>query len=691
VGRAPADLPVPLQKLLRRCLEKDPKRRLSWIGEARLTLEDPAALEPAVAPASVAVAPTVPAALLWRRALPWAVAGVLGLALAAALVAWAPWRTTPTPTPRRLLASIGVDASLVTDRGAGAILSPDGSTLVFSARQDSQARLFIRKLDQLQATPLAGTEGAVYPFFSPNGQWIAFFAGTKLKKVSVAGGAAVTLCDAGSGRGGTWTDDDTIIFSPSGGENAPLLRVPAAGGNPTAFGTLSQGATTQRWPQVLPGGHAVLYTEHSGLTGFDGANIVVAPVSADASAKAGPAKVVVSGAYYGRFVPSGLAAPKRGERDGGHLLYIEQGTLFAVPFDPVRLETLGPAAPAIEGLWSSVSSGGAQVDVSLEGTLVYVPGATTTYVNNPIDWITRDGKSLGLRATKSDWGNPRFSPDGQKMAMNISDGKQQDIWVYDWARDTLTQLTFDAGNDTVPVWTPDGKRLVFASNRVKPGGPSNLYWVNADGTGEVTRLTDSPDEQYPFSWHPSGKFLGFAANRAASGWDAMILPMEGDAAKGWTAGTPTVFLGTPANEVGPMFSPDGRFVAYFSNEAGGTSYDVYVRPFPGPGGQWRVSTAGGVYPRWSATTHELLWFDPAQGKVMFAPFSIAGDAFVPSKPQLWSPMDLVWGGAFSFYDLHPDGKRIAALAKQKQTTVQDHVVLMFNFFDYLRTIAPAKP
>jgi serine/threonine-protein kinase len=684
--KLPATTSPRLVGLIRSCLVRDPKQRLRDIGDARLVLDRIIAGAPDDAGAApVAIPAIVPT---WRRALPWAVAAMgLGAALVS-LALWAPWRSTPAPTPRRLLASIGVDASLVTDRGAGAILSPDGTTLVFSAQQDSQARLFIRKLDQLQAAPLAGTEGAVYPFFSPNGQWIAFFAGTKLKKVSVAGGAAVNLCNVESGRGGTWTEDDTIIFGPSGGENAPLLRVPAAGGKPTPFGTLSQGAITQRWPQVLPGGHAVLFTEHSGLIGFDGANIVVAPVPADASAKAGLAKVVVSSAYYGRYVPSGLASPKRGEREGGHLLYIQQGTLFAVPFDPVRLETVGPAAPAIEGLMSSVSSGGAQVDVSRDGTLAYVPGATTTTVTNPIDWITRDGKTSGLRAAKSEWGNPRFSPDGQKMAMDISDGKQRDVWVYDWARDALTQLTFDAGNDTTPVWTPDGKRLVFASNRVKPGGPSNLYWVNADGTGEVTRLTDSPDSQYPFSWHPSGKFLGFTANRAGSGWDLLILPMEGDAAKGWTAGTPTVFLGTPANEVGPMFSPDGRFVAYFSTEAGGTSYDVYVRSFPGPGGQWRVSTAVGIYPRWSATTRELVWVNgQAQGKLMFAPFSIAGDAFVPSKPQLWSPMDLMWRDTNSYYDLHPDGKRVAAAARQTQTTVQDHVVVMSHFFDYLRTIA----
>ncbi len=603
---------------------------------------------------------------------------------------WSPWRITASPAPRRWLASIGADASLATDRGPAAILSPDGTTMVFSARQDNQTRLFIRKLDELQATPLAGTEEGAYPFFSPNGLWIAFFAGTRLKKVSVAGGAPVTLCDLSSGRGGTWLADDTIIFSPSGGANGPLVRVSASGGTPTPFGTLSRGATTQRWPQVLPGGKTVLYTENSTVANFDAANIVVAPVPAEASAKAEAGRIVVPNAYYGRYVASGLTAPRRGDRERGHLLYVQQGTLFAVPFDPIRLETAGPGVPVIQGLMSSPTSGGAQVDVSGDGTLVYVPGGVASNLANAMDWMTRDGQTTALRAARTQWANPRFSPDGQKVALDISDGKERNIWVYDLARDTLTQLTFDTGLDMNPVWTPDGKRIVFTSDRAKGGNPRNLYWMSADGTGQVTRLTESPNEQYPASWHPSGKFLGYTENRGATGWDAMILPVEGDAATGWRAGAPTVLLGTAAHEDTPMFSPDGRFVAYFYSASGGPDYDVYVRPFPGPGGPWRVSTNGGMYPRWSATTHELLWVDVAQLKVMSAPFSIVGDAFVPGKPALWSSKGFSWiADGNSYYDLHPDGKRVAVASAAGQT-VQDHLVVMPSFFDYLRTLAPGK-
>jgi serine/threonine-protein kinase len=665
----PAGTPVRLKRLVERCLERDPKMRLRDIGEARIEIARIEAGAPDAAPTLALPSAAAAAVPVWRRLLPWAVAGVFGVALVAALLMWAPWREAALATPRKLLASVGADASLPTQFGASAILSPDGTTLAFVAQQSGQMRLFIRRLDQLQAAPLAGTEDAANPFFSPGGEWIAFFAGAKLKKVSVTGGASINLCDAPSGRGGTWADDDTIIFSPTSTTNNKLLRITAAGGTPAVFGTLSEGATTQRWPQALPGGKDVLYTEHSSMTGFDGGNLMVAPLSG------GTPKVVVRGGYYGRYVPS------------GHLIYIQQGTLFAVAFDLDRLETIGQAVPALEGVTANPGTAGAQLAFSLDGTLVYVPG-TVAAATNPIDWMTRDGKTSALRAGKADWLNPRFSPDGQKLALAISDGKQLDIWVYEWARDTMTQLTFDPGEDGFPVWTPDGRHIVFASDRAK-AGVTNLYWVNADGTGEVTRLTDSPERQIATSWHPSGKFLAFFANRGATGTDLQILPMQGDAREGWTPGKPTVFLSTPAGEVFPMFSPDGRWIAYFSTEAGGGLFDVYVRPFPGPGGKWRVSTEGGAWPHWSATARELLFTN--QTKVMFAPYAVVGDSFRADKPQVWSPTSFRGLGNNYPYDLHPDGKRLAIIAAQEQTGVaQDKVVFVFNFFDYLRKIAPGK-
>jgi len=665
----PNDLPAPIRTLLRRCLEKDPRKRLRDIGEARLVLEDPGGREAA----SSSAAATAPR---WRRAVPWAIAAALGAGLVAALIAWAPWRTTPAPAPRKLLVSIGADASLPLTFGASAILSPDGTTLAFAAQPagQTQTMLFVRKLDQLQATALAGTADAASPFFSPDGQSIAFFASGQLKKVAISGGAPIKLCDAPIPRGGTWADDDTIFFTPHNGLNVTLMRVSAAGGPPAAFGTLSKGAVTQRWAQALPGAKGVLFTEHMSQSGWDGANVVVEPLSG------GTPKVVVRGGYYGRYVP------------GGHLIYVQQGTLFAVRFDLDRLETIGQGVPVLEGVaGNAVVTGGAQVALSSDGTIVFLPGATGASMR-PVEWITQDGRTSVLRAAKSDWANPRFSPDGQKLAVDISDGTQRDIWVYEVARDSLTQLSFDPANDIQPVWTPDGRRITFASDRAR-SGTFNFYWVNADGTGQVTRLTDSADNQRLGSWHPSGRFLAFTAIGSTA--DLMILPMGSDAEHGEKAGAAGAFLSTPAAESAAMFSPDGRWLAYQSTEAGGSNYDVYVRPFPGPGGRWRISTTGGMLPRWSATTHELFYanlYDPTPAKIMVAPYTVVGESFRTETPHAWSGTSVERASiANAAYDVHPDGKRIAGSPSPDQSRVmRDHVVIMFNFAEYLSQIAPLK-
>ena len=357
-------------------------------------------------------------------------------------------------------------------------------------------------------------------------------------------------------------------------------------------------------------------------------------------------------------------------------------------FDLDRLETIGQAVSVLEGIVANPAvTGDAQLAFSSDGTLVYVPGAAAA--GSPIDWMTRDGKTSMLRAKKADWANPRFSPDGTKLAFEVFDGGQRHIWVYEWARDTLRQLTFGAGTDSAPVWTPNGQRIVFSSDRAKPGIP-NLYWVNADG-GEATRLTDSPDTEMPSSWHPSSQFLAFNVNRGATMWDLTILPMKGDAAGGWTPGKPKAFLSTSAREYVPMFSPDGRWIAYFSNEAGGSNLDVYVRAFPGPGGPWRISTEGGTAPVWSTKASELLFLTEGQSTaaVMVAPYTVVGDSFRSDTPRPWSPVSLTTlGGSYPF-DLHPDGQRLAVLgARDRSSVVQDKVVFVSNFFDYLRTIAP---
>ncbi len=649
----PASTSHSVRRLLERCLDRDPKQRLQAIGEARIAIDGRE--EPTAASSRL-------------RPLPWAIAGSL-LGAAVVVSVWASWRSSPRPAPVRLSAELGADASLSTDSGTSVTLSPDGALLAFVATRSTGGprQLYVRRLDELTASPLSGTEDAMSPFFSPDGQWIGFFAGGKLKKVSVTGGAAVTLCDAPSGRGGTWAEDGTIAFLPSNW-GVGLLRVSSAGGTPEPLTTLEPGERTQRWPQMLPGGRAVLYTNNPSPTGFENANLVVQPLPH------GTRKVLQQGGYLGRYVPS------------GHLVYMHEGTLFAAPFDLDHLELAGPAVPAVEGITADPSNGVAQFAFSPNGTLVYVPGLGTVS-SAPIHWMDKEGNATPLRATPANWGNLFISPDGARLAMQIQGGTQADVWdvwVYEWARDRLTRLTFGDGGRR-PIWTPDGRRIVFRSRPDK--AMRNLYWQRADGTGDAERLTESENQQYPASWHPSGKFLAFAEINPETGNDIMILPMEGDEASGWKPGKPTVFLNGPFGEREPMFSPDGRWLAYESDESG--RWEVYVRPFPGPGGTWQMSTDGGRFPTWSRTRREL-FYSTGDERIMVVPYTVEEDAFRRDTPRLWSERRFTPRGVFRPFDLHPDGERfaLAPAAENENETKRDKIVFIFNFFDELRRVAP---
>ena len=485
-------------------------------------------------------------------------------------------------------------------------MSPDGAQLAFVARPHGggASRLYVRRLDQLTATPLAGTEGAVAPFFSPDGQWLGFFGAGKLKKIAVTGGAPVTLADAPSARGGSWAEDGTIVFVPAAASGGGLWRVPAAGGTAERLTTPAPGEATHRWPQVLPGGRAVLYTVSAVIGNFTNAWLAVQPLPA------GTPQIVQRGGSYGRYLPSGRGSPKRAEREGGHLTWVHDGTLFAAPFDLATLAVIGPAVPVVPGVVSHVANGGAEVDVSDTGTLVYLPGGENASAA-PLDWLTRDGKTTPLRATPANWNGVQIAPDGRRVAFSLTDPANVDVWTYDAARDASTRLTVDPGVDRNPVWTPDGRRLVYAAAR--NGGAQNLYWQRADGSGDATRLATSPNVQYPGSWHPSGRVLAFQETRPQTGFDLLILPVEGDEASGWKFGTPTVFLSGPFTEQQPRFSPDGRWLAYESNESG--IVEIYVRPFPGPGDKWPISTGGGTNAVWSRARHELLYLAP-DGRIM---------------------------------------------------------------------------
>jgi serine/threonine-protein kinase len=660
-----ADLAPPaLDRVLKRCLEKDPEKRwqsardlkaeLEWIGR-----------EPV--PGSSAPASLKTTSRLVRRSrLGWAAAAVLGLALI--VVGALFWRATrPAQEPLQPLVRLDVDlgadlpGSMAGVGGGWAILSPDGSRLVYG----SNGRLFVRRLDRLDSTELPGTEATDPPFFSPDGQWIAFRAQGQLKKISVDGGAAITLCDAASLYGGSWGEDGSIIASLSGFSG--LSRIPSSGGAPTPVTVTepAKGDVAHLFPQILPGGKAVLFT--SGELGLDSSFRIEVMSLADRRRK-----ILVQAGTAGRYLATSAGA--------GYLIYLSQGTMFAVPFDLKTLEVRGTPVPLLERVAYSTQFGGAWFDASRNGTLVY--RSETRQGNNVVQWMDSAGKTQPLLAKPGNYRRPRLSPDGQRLAIELREGSNQNIWIYDWPRDTMTRLTFGGGYQ-IPVWSPDGRFLVFGGS---PGG--GMAWTRADGPGTPQTLTRSKNVQAPTSFTPDGKHLVFIEVNPQSGADLWTLPIENDRT-GLTAGKPEVFLATRFQELQAAFSPDGRWLAYYSDESG--AFEVNVRAFPDTGNKWQISNSGGRYPAWSRNGHEL-FYRTADNHIMVVDYATKGDSFVAEKPRVWSGKRIADSQVIN-YDVAPDGKHIAAIMPAEAPEAQleqGRVTFLLNFFDELRRRVPAN-
>ncbi len=652
--------PPALDHAIRSSLVKEPEKRwqsaadlageLQWIAEAGSQTGVPA---PMVAHRRV------------RERMTQIVAAIMTLAAIALAIGFL-LRAPKPPQEMRWSAEIGADATLFTEFGPSVILSPNGTRLAFvAAGSDQQRRIYVRSLDQLQATALSGTESARDPFFSPDGLWLGFFADGKLKKISVLGGAAVTISDVLDDRGGSWGEDGAIVFAPEA--RAVLSRVSSMRGTPQLLTSLNKqvGELSHRWPQVLPGGKAVLFTSSSVPGSFEDAEIVVYSMAS------GQRKTVLRGGFHARYVPT------------GHLIFLHEGTLLAVPFDLKRLEATGQPAPILEGVATAPGYGSAQFSLSETGDLVYVEGRSGNQ-NVSIHWMDRQGKFRPLRETPGGYSSPSFSPDGKRLALQINDGKRFDIWVYEWERDTLTRLTFSGESNTNPVWTPDGQRITYGSLE---SGAINLWWKRADGAGDAQRLTESKNQLSASSWTPDGKTLAFAEFNPGTNWDILTLTIEGNEKSGWKPGEPKRFVNTPFAEGYPVFSPDGRWLAYQSNESG--NEEVYVRPFPGPGGKWQISSGGGFFPKWSRNGKELFYRTTDQ-KIMVATYTATRDSFHADKPQLWSPVQFTNRGIGRNFDLHPDGKRFAVLKAPGSGEVPkvNKVSFIFNFFDELRRKVP---
>ena len=651
----PAGTPQQIRHLIGRCLEKDQRSRLQWIGEARILLQNPES--GAASPAQVDNLPHK------RSIVPWAVAGVLGS------IAAAGWSRATRPEPLRALIRMtdelgpkSLAASQASGRGVMAI-SPDGSRIAVTLQgADNKVHIHTRLLRQTKLTQLAGTENAGSPFFSPDGQWIGFNADGKLKKISVDGGAAVAICDASSIRGASWGDDGNIVVAI--GDSSALSTVPSAGGTPTPLTKQKEGERTNRWPQALPGSQAVLFSAYEGINFYD-ANI-------DAiSVKTGERKTVMKGGYSPHYAATSHRA--------GYLLYVHKNTMFAAPFDSASLSVTGPSVPVVEEVSSNTFAGG-DFALSSSGTLIFKSGKDDRATGR-ISLIDSAGNIKPLHAVPGSYSTPRLSPDGKRLAFSMDNaaGGNADIWVKDLDRDTPSRLTFLAGLNFFPVWTPDGKNILFRNTH-------GLYWIRTDGAGEAQRLTSSKSAEIPYSISPDGKRLAFSAEGNAGSYDLFTAQIGGDPAQP-KLGKPELFLGTPFGEAFPAFSPDGRWLAYVSNESG--TFEIYVRPFPGPGGRWQISSGGGYAPQWTKDGREL-FFVASDRRVMAVSYRASGDTFTAAKPRVWSEVRLTLGLGVMEFDITPNGKHIVAVLPETEEKPKpdNHLTILLNFGDELRRKVP---
>ncbi len=635
-------VPAQARRLLRRCLEKDPKARLRDIGDAWQLLEEP------------------PAAIPAAHGVPWKAVAAVGLAIVATLSLRALWPTAQ-PAAGALVAvnlDLGPDVSLDSGPAPSVDLSPDGSRMVFVARgPDGIRHLYTRRLEQATAALLAKTDGAFGPFFSPDGQWLGYFADNKLKKIPVEGGEPIVLCEAPLGRGASWGADDAIIATLD--TRAGLVRVPAAGGTPTPVTQLDleRGEASHRWPQILPGGKAAIFTMSNEGAFYEGAHIMAVSL-VDHRTK----MILRRVGMFGRYLPS------------GHLTYVTKGTLYGVPFDPDKLETRGPPVALLEQVAHNPLFGSAQLNFTQGGTLIYRNGAKNDTAT--IHWRDGAGKAEPLWEVPGYYQALRLSPDGKLLAVAVAEGPDSHIWVYNWERRLSTRLTKGEGVYQAPVWHPNGQFVVFR-------GPGGMFWARTDGVGKPQALSESKYPQNPNSISSDGKRLAFSELNPGSGADLRILPVEAGPGV-LKAGRPESFLRTPAAAPSMAFSPDGRWLAYSSTESG--AYQVYVRAYPFQAATQQVSDRPAAFPVWAPNGREL-YFRSEDRRIMAVNYSVQGNTFKTDKPRRWSNQLLAELGNNRAFDLSPDGKRFAVLTPIEDLTrgeTGNRAMLLVNYFDEVR-------
>ena len=643
--------PPMLERAIKRCLAKEPDDRWQTARDLELELKWLAegGSQTSLAPADL----TRDIRARWRGALLW---GAVSLLLAA-ITSFVIWNLKPSPLPppvSRMVIMLPPGQRLAGLDQPAVALSPDGALVAYVAIQGATQQIYLRAMDSLDARPIPGTEAATSPFFSPDGQWLGFFAGNRLKKVSVSGGEVLTLGDAAFPGGASWGRGGMIAFAPAW--SSVLRQVSDAGGTPQPLTRFEKREFSHRWPEFLPGGKAVLFA--AAQASFDWTNAQVA-VQANGT---GERRNLIQGATHPRYAPS------------GHLLYAQGGGLMAVPFDPLRLEVMGAAVPVVEGVLQSRNTGAAQYSFSDNGSLVYVTGGVQEDRRRLV-WVSRNGAEQPVAAPARAYMFPRLSPDARRVAVVIAEQGVQ-VWLHDLSRETLTRFTFEGNRNLNSAWTPDGKRIAFLSNKE---GPQNIFWQLADGSGGLERLTNGEYAQVPMSWSPDGQLLAFMENNPTTGYDIWVLRLADRKAQ--------PFLRTPFNESVPRFSPDGRWLAYISNES--SRYEVYAQPYPGPGGKWQISTEGGTEPTWNSNGRELFY---RSGDKMMAVDIATQPSFAAGKPRVLFEGRYVPTPATSpNYDVSPDGQRFLMLKPNEQeASAPTQINVVLNWFEELKRRVPTE-
>jgi Tol biopolymer transport system component len=641
-----------VSKELKRFKRESSRQRVSRVSQARQPVRSAAMPAAPAEPVREAPEPAAerPSARSRGTYLWMGVAGILFLALVGLAIAYFGASPLEQKTLRAaLLAPEGSHYN--TEVGGHLAISPDGKTLAFVGVDSTGVqRLWVRRLEHLLATPLTGTEGAYYPFWSPDSRSIGFFADGKLRRINVAGGPPLTVCDAGSGRGGTWNEENTILFAPTNADG--IHRVPAGGGDPVLVTTLDSLRNEQnhRWPHFLPDGNHYLYVSQT-ATGGMGIQDAVHVAALDGSVD----RILFPAASNIAF-------------SDGHLLYVRESSLVAQPFDPGSLEFTGDAFPIADQVqYSQVRSKGI-FSVSRSDVLVYQSGKAGLF---EMVWLDRGGNQHGTIGQFDPTYIAQLSPNGDQIVFDDYDAESRnsDIWLYDLARGVNTRFTFDPGVDLVPCWSPDGERIVFSSDR---NGQTDVFQKHSSGAEDGETFLSVGREAYVTSLSADGRFASVSVRgNPASKWDLWMVDLEGDR-------TPIPFVEGEFNEWLGHFSPDGRWIAYQSDESG--RYEIYIRSFPGGEGKWQISRGGGSGAMWNKSGKEV-FFDSDDGKLMAVGVEADGSSLNVGVGQ--ALFDLDARVELTVYDVNQDGDRFLASVSSSERSINP-VTLVVNWEDQLQ-------